>query len=91
MTGQVIFKIDKKLKAQALRQAHTQGFPFSSILKLATKAFVDGRLRVDMFEAAPFNAATAKQMKSALKDIAAGKNLSPSFASARAAAKYLNA
>lgn len=91
MTGQVIFKIDKRLKEQALRQAHMQGFPFSSILKLATKAFVEGRLRVDMFEAAPFNAATAKQVKSALKDIAAGKNLSPNFTSAPAAAKYLNA
>ncbi len=91
MTGQVIFKIDKKLKTQALRQAHAQGFPFSSILKLATKAFVEGRLRVDMFEAAPFNAPTARQMKSALKDIKEGKNLSPSFTSARAAAKYLNA
>ena len=89
MTGQVIFKIDKRLKEQALKKAHAEGFPFASILKLATKAFVEGKLKIDIVEAMPFNAKTAGQMKKILKDIEDGKNLSPSFSSAQEAFKYL--
>ncbi|MSU75561.1 MAG: hypothetical protein EXS55_03550 [Candidatus Magasanikbacteria bacterium] len=91
MTGQVIFRVDKKLKEQALRKAHTQGFPFSSILKLATKAFVDGHLEVGLFEALPFNASAHKDITRSLRDINQKKNLSPSFRSAKEAAKYLTA
>ena len=91
MTGQVIFKIDKKLKEQALHKAHAQGLPFASILKLATRAYVEGRLAVDVIEAAPFNPASRKQITAALSDIRQKKNLSPRFSSAREAMKYLKA
>ena len=91
MTSQVIFKIDKKLKQQALKKSHNEGFPFASVLKLATKAFVDGRLKIDVIETAPFNVTTQQEIKNALNDIAKGKNLSPSFTSAKDAIKYLKA
>ncbi len=91
MTTQVIFKIDKKLKDQAMKKAQHQGIAFASILKLATKAFVDGHLTLGLVGSEEFNTVTGKEINGALKDIAQGKNLSPRFSSAKEAAKYLNA
>ena len=46
MTTQVIFKIDKKLKERAMKRAENEGLPFASVLKLATKAYVEGDLTI---------------------------------------------
>lgn len=89
MTTQVIFKIDKKLKDKAMRKAQNQGLPLASVLKLATKAFVEGRLNVDLVGGEKFNPAARREIGEALEDIAAGKNLSPRFNSAKASLKYL--
>ncbi len=91
MVTQVIFKIDKKLKDQAMAKAQYEGIAFASILKLATKAFVDGHLTLGLVGSEKFNATAGKEISGALKDIAQGKNLSPSFSSAKAAAKFLKA
>ena len=91
MTSQVIFKIDKKLKAQAMKKAQHEGVAFASILKLATKAFVAGHLTIGLVGREEFNAVTSKEVTGALEDIAQGKNLSPRFSSAPAAAQYLQA
>ena len=79
MTSQVIFKIDKKMKDKAMRKAQNQGLPFASVLKMATKAFVDGDLNIGLVGSEKFNARTRKEIDQALKDIKAGKNLSPRF------------
>ena len=50
MTEQIVFNIDSKVKAQAMRRAKRDGIPFSAVLKLATKAFADGRFSVDIAE-----------------------------------------
>lgn len=89
MTSQVIFKIDKKLKDQAMKKAQNEGIPFASVLKLATKAYVHGHLTLGLIGSEEFNAATKKELKTAQKDIAKGKNLSPSFTSADEAINYL--
>ena len=89
MTTQVIFTIDKKLKNEAMRKARSFGLPFSSVLNLATRAFVDGNINVEMVEAKPFNAKTRRKLTRILKDIDAGKNLSPMFSSAKEAIHYL--
>lgn len=90
MTTQVIFKIDKKLKDQAMKKAQGEGVPFASVLKLATKAFVEGKLNIGLVEAEEFNKKTQKEIAQALDDIKKGKNLSPKFSSAKAAKKYLS-
>lgn len=90
MTSQVIFKIDRKLKDQAMKKAQNQGLPFASVLKMATKAFVDGDLTIGLVGSEKFNIATTKEIKAALKDIAKGKNLSPRFSSAKEAVQYLS-
>jgi len=90
MNTQVIFKIDKKLKNQAMAKAQNEGIAFASFLKLATKSYVAGYLSLGLVGSAKFNDITGKEIKGALKDIAQGKNLSPSFSSAKMAIKYLN-
>ena len=89
MTTQVIFTIDKRLKNEAMRKARSFGLPFSSVLNLATRAFVDGKINIEMVDAQPFNAKTRKTLTRILKDIDQGKNLSPMFGSADEAISYL--
>jgi len=89
MVTQVIFKIDKKLKDRAMAKAQNEGIAFSSILKLATKAFIDGDLNLGLIGSEKFNATMGREIKSVLKDISQGKNLSSSFSSAKKAAKFL--
>jgi antitoxin component of RelBE/YafQ-DinJ toxin-antitoxin module len=89
MTTQVIFTIDKKLKYEAMRKARSFGLPFSSVLNLATRAFVDGKINVGVVETPTFNEKTAREIRSALSDIAQNKNVSPRFFSAKEASNYL--
>lgn len=89
MVSQVIFKIDKKLKREALKKAQKEGMAFSTVLKLATKAYVEGELGITLEKPEKFNAATRRELRQAMKDIRAGKNLSPAFESAEDAIKYL--
>lgn len=50
MTTRVIFNIDKKLKEAAMRKARKEGLPLSSVLTLATRAYVEDRLGIDAVE-----------------------------------------
>lgn len=50
MTTQVVFNIDPKIKARAMRRAKKEGIPFAAILKMATKAFADGRFSLDVVD-----------------------------------------
>lgn len=89
MTTQVIFTIDKRLKNEAMRKARSFGLPFSSVLNLATRAFVDGKINIGVMDTNPFNDKTVREIRSALSDIAQNKNLSPHFSSAKEAINYL--
>ncbi|OGE80115.1 MAG: hypothetical protein A2826_00855 [Candidatus Doudnabacteria bacterium RIFCSPHIGHO2_01_FULL_43_23] len=90
MTTQVIFKIDKKLKEQAMKKAQREGVPFALVLKFITKAFVEGQFHVGLVGTEKFNFTTRREITSALQDITKGKNMSPGFSSVKAAVKYLN-
>lgn len=48
MTTKVIFNTDSKLKAAALKKARGQGMTLSAVLNLATRAYVDNRMEVDV-------------------------------------------
>ena len=89
MTTQVIFNIDKKLKIQAMKKAQSEGLPFGAILKLATKAFVEGTFGVGLISKEEFNSSTRRSVDKTLKDIKEGKNLSARFSSAKEAIAYL--
>ena len=81
MTTQVVFRIDKKVKDKAMRRAKVEGVPFAAVLKLAARAFAEGRLHMDIASTEQFNTKTAKEIRSALRDIERGneKNFSPAF------------
>ncbi len=88
MTTQVIFNIDSGLKAKAMKKAQSEGIPFSSVLNLATKAYVEGSLDITLAPAEKFNATARKTLDRALKDLEEGK-VSPRFKDADSLIKYL--
>ena len=89
MTTQVIFTIEKSLKEQAMKKARSFGLPFSSVLNLATRAFVDGKINIGVIENETFNKKTTNEIRKALSDITKNKNLSPVFNNAEDAINYL--
>lgn len=91
MITQVIFKMDKKLKERAMKKARAEGVPFSSVLTLATKSFLDGGLSIEAIQRPVINDRTRKMLDCALKDIKAKKNLPPAFDNAKDAIAYLEA
>ena len=89
MITQVVFNINPKIKARAMKRAKREGVPFASILKLATKAFAEGHLSVGIAHEERFNAKTAKELHAALRDIKKGRNLSPAFSNVEDAISWL--
>ncbi|MES2023790.1 MAG: hypothetical protein V4439_03845 [Patescibacteria group bacterium] len=89
MTTQVIFTIDRDLKDRAMRKARSFGLPFSSVLNLATRAFVEGKINIGVIDTEPFNEKTVRELRSTLSDVSKNKNLSPRFSSAKEAIEYL--
>jgi antitoxin component of RelBE/YafQ-DinJ toxin-antitoxin module len=90
MTTQVIFNLDKKLKDQAMKKARHQGIALSSILKMATQAFVDGDFKVGLLKEEVFNTKTQKSIERALKDLKTGKNISGPFTTTEELMAHLN-
>ena len=48
MNTKIIFNTDKKLKEQAQKKARAQGLTLSAMLNLATRAYVDEHMTIDM-------------------------------------------
>ncbi|HEY4516886.1 MAG TPA: hypothetical protein VJG64_02970 [Candidatus Paceibacterota bacterium] len=89
MTSQVVFKVDSKIKAQAMRRAKREGVPFAAVLKLATKAFAEGKFDVGIVNEERFNAQTARSIRTILRDAERGKNISPAFSTVEEMEAYL--
>lgn len=87
MTTQVVFKINPAVKKEAMRRAKREGVPFASVLKMAAKAYAEGRFSVDITER--LNAKTEREMRTIHRDILRGKNLSPAFKNMEDAIKWL--
>jgi antitoxin component of RelBE/YafQ-DinJ toxin-antitoxin module len=87
MTTQVVFNIDAKIKAKAMKRAKHIGIPFASYLRQAAEDFAEGRMGMAIVEE-KFNAKTAQQLRVALRDIEKGKNLI-SFKNKKEIDKYL--
>jgi hypothetical protein len=89
MTTQIIFKVDQTLKDRAMKKARGEGVPFASVLKLATRAYVEGQLDVGIVSSQPFNPKTRREIARALEDIKSRKGLSPRLKNAREVMAYL--
>jgi len=88
MITQVAFTIDPAVKKSAMRRAKREGVPFASVLKLATKAYAEGKFSVEIVSEERFNEKTARELRAALRDIKKGKNL-VSFKNAKEMDDYL--
>jgi antitoxin component of RelBE/YafQ-DinJ toxin-antitoxin module len=67
MITRVLFNIDKKLKAAAMRKAKSQGLTYSAVLNLATRAYVNDEIAID---------ALSRDLAEARADIRAGQTIS---------------
>jgi hypothetical protein len=50
MVTQVVFNMDPKVKAHAMKRAKAQGIPFSSVLNFAAKSYADGDFSIGIIE-----------------------------------------
>jgi len=91
MTTQVIFKIDKTLKAKAQKKAKMDGLSFSDILQMSTREYVQGRFEPQMVQTEEkFNTKTRRILDRVLKDVKEGKNLVGPFKTAQEMDNYLD-
>jgi antitoxin component of RelBE/YafQ-DinJ toxin-antitoxin module len=89
MTSQVIVKIDKKLKDQAMKKAQNSGLSFSYVIKLAIDAYVKGDLDVELVAKPKLNAKTRRELIKISHDLKQGKNMAGPFKDVEDAIAYL--
>lgn len=82
-------KADKEVKDQAFKVAAEMGLPLSTIVNAFLKQFIREQ-RVTFEVPLVPNKKTAAILRQAVKDIKAGKNMSPSFHTAEEAIKWLD-
>ncbi len=85
----VIFKIDKKLKQAAQKQAKKGGFSLSDYYRSVTIPLAEGKSRIGLIREEQLNAKTVRELLKISKDIKEGKNLSPVFDNVEDAINYL--
>ncbi len=85
----VIFKIDKKLKERAQKQAKKGGFSLSDYYRSVTIPLAEGKSKIGLVQEEQLNAKTVRELLKISKDIKEGKNLSPVFHNAKEAIDYL--
>jgi addiction module RelB/DinJ family antitoxin len=90
MITTMLIKIDKPLKEKAQKTAKQLGLPLSVIINNYLKTFVQEK-QVTFSESYVPNAKTARAIRAAEKDMVLGRNISPSFATAKDAIDYLKA
>jgi antitoxin component of RelBE/YafQ-DinJ toxin-antitoxin module len=91
MTTQVVFKIDQALKQRVERKAKKQGLTLSDLFKMAAYAYDEGLIGPGIVKKIrpKLNAKTRKLLRHELKEVKAGKNLSPAFDNIQDAINYL--
>ncbi len=82
---QVIFNLDPKVKAKAMKRAKREGIPFSAFLKRATQAFIDGEASLEYY--GRIKPEKLKLLERASKALRAGKGRK--FASAKEAQEFV--
>jgi antitoxin component of RelBE/YafQ-DinJ toxin-antitoxin module len=85
----VIFKIDKKLKERAQKQAKKGGFSLSDYYRSVTIPLAEGKSGVGFVQEEQLNAKTQRELRQILKEIRQEKGLSPAFDNAEDAINYL--
>jgi hypothetical protein len=86
----IIFKIDKKLKEKAQKQAKKGGFSLSDYYRHATISLADGECTMEIVERPQLKEKVVHELLKISKEAREGKNLSPVFASVEEMKKYLS-
>ena len=50
MTSKTIFNMNTKLKKAAMKKARSEGWTLSAVLNLATRAYLEDRLRMEILD-----------------------------------------
>lgn len=85
----VIFKIDKKLKEKAQKQAKRGGFSLSDYYRQATVSLADGECTMEIVNRPQLKDSVVRELLKISKDIKEGRNLSPAFHTVEEMKKYL--
>ncbi len=88
MNTKVIFNVDAKAKAQAMKEAKKQGLTLSYFLSQTVHELARGKKKVEVVE--QINEKTLRGIKKALSESKAGKNTSPAFTNAKDALAWLH-
>lgn len=86
----VIFKIDKKLKEKAQKQAKKGGFSLSDYYRRATISLADGESTVEIVTRPKLKDKVLRELLRMSQDFKEGKNISPAFTNIEDMKKYLN-
>lgn len=85
----IIFKIDKKLKIKAQKNAKKRGFSLSDYYRRATYDLAEDTVNMEIVKRPKLNAKTRRDLIRISKDAREGKNLSPVFDNVQDAINYL--
>ena len=86
----VIFKIDKKLKEKAQKQAKIGGFSLSDYYRRATISLADGKCTMEIVDRPQLKDKVVRELLRMSKDARESKNISPTFTSVEEMKKYLS-
>lgn len=89
MTTQLVIRIDQGLKNRAMDRAQKEGISLSSVLKLATKAYVEGDLEIKLTTKDELKDKMKIQLSKSLQDIKHKRNISKAFDNAEEAIRHL--
>lgn len=90
MVSQIVFTLDSKIKAKAMKRAKSVGIPLASYLRQAAEDFAEGKTSMAIVRSELPNAKTARELRAAREDIKKGKNVSPAFTTAEDALSWLH-
>lgn len=76
MTKQVVFNLDTRVKARAMRRAKNLGVPFASVLKFAAKAFAEGDFSIGIVDELTSQKMKLLERESRLLDEGKGRRFS---------------
>ena len=89
MKTQLIIKTDKEVKIKAQKTAAELGLPLSTLINAYLKQFIITK-EAHFYVQEELRPEAKRRLDRIMKDVRAGKNLSPTFNNMRDAIRYLN-
>jgi hypothetical protein len=84
-TSKVIFNIPTSVKKAASKRAEREGLTLTAVLTQAAQAYGEGRIGIEVVETRSLRPAAARRLRTALREVHAGKYTGPFTAKESAA------